>query len=120
MSKLREHLNATVFPVHIPKPLKPIMDYVDVQSHIQQTPFDEQYVIDARIRMTATLSSELLLDQPQMRERCIEQMKQAIVEELFGEFRPHLHNLRFAIYKNYQREALDILNKLMEQMYNEG
>lgn len=115
MSKLREHLNATVFPVHIPKP---IMDYVDVQSHIQQTPFDEQYVIDARIRMTATLSSELLLDQPQMRERCITQMKQQIIMEVFGEFQKPLHDLRYAIYRLDQLDALKILNKLMEQMYD--
>lgn len=119
MSKLKTELNAKVFPALGTKPIS-TMNYLEVRSSIEQLPFDEKYVVEARIRMDATMTQDLLRDAPWMRQRVIEQMKQAIVEELFGEFRPHLHNLRFAIYKNDQREALDILNKLMEQMYNEG
>lgn len=93
------------------------MEFLEVRSYVDNDKFDELYVVDARFQMKTNMTYELLRDNPEIRQKCIERMKQSIVEELFGEFRPHLHNLRFAIYKNDQREALDILNKLTEQMY---
>ena len=117
MSKLKAELNAKVFPALGTKPIS-TMNYLEVRSGIEQLPFDEKYVVEARIRMEAAMTQDLLRDAPGMRQRVIEQMKQAIIEEVFGEFRKPLHNLRFAIYKNDQQDALDILNKLMEQIYD--
>lgn len=117
MSKLREHLNATVFPVHISKPLKPIMEYVDVHAYTDSTPYDEQYVVEAKIRNVATMSSDLLLDQPQLREICIDKLKQQIIMEVFGEFKQPIQELYYAVYRCDQVAAVKLLDKLMEQMY---
>lgn len=117
MSKLREHLDATVFPVRIPKPIKPVMEYVDTRSHIDNTHYDEQYVVETRIRMTTTMTYELLQDRPEYRELAIKQMKDAVIEEVFGEFKKPLHDLRLAIYRNDEVTAIKLLNNLMEQMY---
>lgn len=117
MSKLREHLNATVFPVSIPKPIKPIMEYVDVQSYCTQTPYDEQYVVEAKIRNMATMSSDLLLHQPRLREICIDKLKQEIIMEVFGEFKQPIQELYYAVYRCDQAAAVKLLDKLMEQMY---
>lgn len=120
MSKLREHLDSTVFPVRLPKALKPIFDYVQTNASIHPTPYDEQLVVDTRIRMSTCITHDLLADKPSIRSTVIEQMKDAIIEEVFGEFRKPLRDLRLAIYRNDEVEALKILNKLMDQMYNEA
>ena len=120
MSKLRQHLDSTVFPVRALKAIKPIMEYVDVRSHIDNTHYDEQLAIDTRMHISTCITYELLTDSPGIRSTVIGQMKDAIIEEVFGEFRKPLRDLRLAIYRNDEVKALKILNNLMDQMYNEA
>lgn len=115
MSKLREQLNASIFPVQLP--ILRTLNYWEIEPFIKQQTYDEQYSVDARIHMDMTIAKELLEDNPLIRERCIEKMKRAIIEEVFGEFRTPISEIEFAIYRGDLVKATKLLNALKEQMY---
>ena len=114
MSKLREHLNVNVFPF----PGKPKLSTIPSMEITSYTlPMDEKYVVEARIRKDVIVAHELIEDNPNIVDYVIKQIKDAIVEEIMGEFRKPLMELQFAIYRSDQEQANKLLNKLMEQMY---
>lgn len=47
-------------------------------------------------------------------------MKQAIIQEIFGEFRPQLIELRLALYDQDTDRARQILNTLEKNMFEDG
>lgn len=50
----------------------------------------------------------------------VNRVKRAIIEEVFGEFRPKIHELTITIYNRDFEKALVLLTEIEEQMFRDG
>lgn len=50
----------------------------------------------------------------------VKNCKKAMIEEIFGEFRGPLYDIRAAMYDRDNDKAIRLLNKLESQMFHEG
>jgi hypothetical protein len=118
MSKLTDQLKT-----FITNKRHPVMDTVSFSIEFK----DDGYTFDREVRFTATFGSVYrirenialeFVDQNSTTE-AIKHVKNALIQEVFGEFRTPIHQLRHAIYNDDKHRALEILSKIESTMFDE-
>jgi hypothetical protein len=112
------------------------IDYkIGRESYYRQTPLKLTYTgvnftvseittVPPKVReykIGVTLEAKALLDEVNpVRHDAIVKIKRAMIEEVFGEFRPMIYNLHTALYDRDTEQAVKILNELEHVMFSEG
>jgi len=95
------------------------LTYTDVNftvSEIMTLPYKVK-----EYKIGVTLGAKALLDEVNpARHDAIVKIKRAMIEEVFGEFRPMIYNLHTALYDRDTDQAVKILNELEHVMFYEG
>lgn len=124
MSKLARAITATMThrKVALNKPLK----YTDIK--LDNGSIDFTYSTGTVYRIGVTLGKQVVVpdfdvtisknDSPLY--NALYDMKQAIIQEIFGEFRPQLIELKLALYDQDTDRARQILNTLEKNMFEDG
>lgn len=118
MSKLSDNINYAITnkrAVDTTFDLKCVMEEASAISfpkHLQQVSFEAifgtRYYIDEALTHK---NSEILM-------HTLKEVKRSVIEEVFGEFRKPLIEIRHHLYNRDVPEALDILTNLEKQMFN--
>lgn len=97
------------------------MDFVSADLSVANMAWDKEYKLTAKLHARAVLTQEALDDSAfDVITQTKKRLQHLIIEEVFGEFRDPLHEVRKAIYNHDENKALDALNKLYNQMFLEG
>jgi len=87
----------------------------------------ESLSIEELIRLQVTLKTDKWLNKSltnqadiDLRYEIIKDIKRAMIEEIFGEFRPYLIELRSSLYDKDLSRARTLLAQMEEQMFVEG
>ena len=100
---------------------KQSLDFLDAEFSTGNLAYDKEYKLTARLQARAVLTQEALDDSAfDIIEKTKQHLQRSIIEEVFGEFRSPMHELRKALYDQDCYQATEILNKLHDQMFNEG
>lgn len=115
MSKLANAVYAKQTGIRaIPAPL----NAVTVQESWANTyPYDHEFRIGVELTHTIRVAEEVSRDGRALTE-AMQVAKKAIIEEVFGEFRPHVRAAELAIYKRDFDAALAALHALEQQMFS--
>lgn len=96
------------------------LKYVELNSSITdvKATFDRHYVFDilAKFGARGIISDSIKGSHPEV----VKNVRRTVVEEVFGEFRPLINDLRIAMYRQDDYQAKAILDKLEYQMFEEG
>ena len=80
-----------------------------------------QYRIEARLGADAWVSPETIVNNEQNAlEHAIMSIKRAVVEEIFGEFRPIIYQMNTALYEKDTVRLATLLATLEHQMFTDG
>lgn len=126
MSKLARAITATMTQrrVALHKPLK----YTDIKfDSISPSPTGTVYRIGVTLGkqlvvpdFDVTISKDWPVPGYSPLDKALYDMKQAIIQEIFGEFRPQLIELKLALYDQDTDRARQILNTLEKNMFEDG
>lgn len=117
MSRLGAALKAhnTGRQVYRPKPFK----YTEIDSAIAEMPIDRstEYRVSATFQ-TRLLSSDLEVRSGLHKQR-VEQAKERIKHEIFGEFIEPLHEAVYRIDAGETEEGIELINKVLDALRND-
>lgn len=120
MSKLAKAIDYEVSSHQYYKQLPFKFKYTDVNFSVS----DDMSTIGSRIReykIGVTLETKAFCsDYDPNRDVIIKAVKRAMIEEVFGEFRPMIYNLQAALYDRDTNEAEKIVQELDRVMFHEG
>ena len=95
------------------------LKYVEVNSSITdvKATVDRHYVFDivAKFGARGIISDSIKGSHSEV----VKNVRRTVVEEVFGEFRPLINDLRIAMYRQDDHQAKAILDKLEYQMFQE-
>ena len=117
MSKLARAIVAT-----LTNNVRAIRDqYIDVKMHMQ----DHAQLLSREVRLSVTLQCTKWLEASMLSNTDIKQtvqqdIKRAMIEEVFGEFRPMLIEMRSALYDADTTRLRTLLAELEHVMFTEG
>lgn len=123
MSKLAQHLKAHQTGRRYAEAPKLELACVDVLNDVTFMPFDDVYeyrleamigarfMVDSRANMIGT-DDQLTL--------ATKKVRRMVVEEIFGEFRPLIDEIRKAIYEREWKKVDTALDVLHERMFVDG
>ena len=118
MSRLAKAIDYEVgkdhFYKHVPYKLK----YTDVKFSVA----DDINMIGTNIReykIGVTLAAVKYCNEAD-RDGAVKVLKRAMIEEMFGEFRPMIYNLHAALYDRDTDEAEKIVREMERVMFHEG
>jgi hypothetical protein len=122
MSKLAKAIDATLSGNKRASDI-PNFRYTDVKFEIAPTSY--QYGIDREVRLGVRVQSNAWIsehdwDNPDTRTHSIMALKRAMIEEVFGEFRPMLIELHAAMYDKDLVRARTLVAELENQMFADG
>lgn len=122
MSKLSKAIDAT-FTGDITAARRLKLKYVDINKSVMDDP--SAYL--RHYKVSATFGSSRVIDKfslergnTNISEECLNDMKRAIIEEVFGEFRPFLYEMRSALYEDDMTRIRQLLAEMDFQMFSEG
>lgn len=119
MSKLAKAIDYEIGRESYYRQPPPKLTYTDVNftvSEIMTLPYKVK-----EYKIGVTLQAKALLDEVNpARHDAIVKIKRAMIEEVFGEFRPMIYNLHTALYDRDTDQAVKILNELEHVMFCEG
>lgn len=118
MSKLSEALSPTQTGY---RAAKTKLKYVDVKQNITEIDFGNGgNGVWREYRIVATFGANKIVDRSgrvEIGEDAFYDVKRAIIEEIFGEFRPYLIKLRASLYEDDREEARLLLMELEQKMF---
>ena len=121
MSKLAKHIDAKVF-YNDSRPLKlNLPKYFEVEQAISHLKVEREYrvAIGVKFEQSVWLSEVEIQNTGAALERAKVKVKQAMIEELFGEFRPLILDLQVAAYEQDYQKVRELVDKLEHQMFFE-
>lgn len=92
------------------------LKYTDIKLAAVSDGRSKQYKIGMTISKTVFLDNTDVFSSEVLPEVMID-LKRALVEEVFGEFRPYLIELRAALYEENTTRARTLLAEMEEQMF---
>lgn len=99
-------------------------NYTDISFHTQKVDFAHEYKVEAKLSArkwydeTALISSN---ENPSViRQEVYASIKRAMIEEIFGEFRPIIIELQSAIYDRNLDRMRRLAAELEHKMFHEG
>ena len=116
MSKLAKAINAKIAPAGTSsKPLK----YLEVKFDATEflTP---QYCRGTELYIGVEAYKHVVLPSSVDLEDAIKDIKRAIIEEVFGEFRPLIYDMRAALYGDSNGDLRKLLGELEDAMFHDG
>jgi uncharacterized protein (DUF1810 family) len=119
MSKLAKAINSTLTgDVKAARNLK--LNYLDVSrtvSDVDHLRLAKKYKIGVKLETSCWLEEGLVAD---AYHEMLFSVKRAMIEEVFGEFRPLIIEMRSALYDEDTRRVRTLLAQLEEQMFTDG
>jgi hypothetical protein len=120
MSKLAKQINA-IFEGKITASRS--MKYVNVTKSVMDDPvsYNRHYKVSATFEQTRVVDrfgTDKFSDN--ISEEALKDIKRAIIEEVFGEFRPLLYEMKAAIYDEDFYRLRETLAKLEIEMFHDG
>jgi hypothetical protein len=117
MSKLAKVLQDAVTG-NVRASRSPTNNYMDVSLHVKADP----HHLSKEYLLKATFEAKAWLDDSDVNGRIgiTYSLKRSILEEVFGEFRPYLIELRTALYDQDLNRAQTLLAEFEHQMFQEG
>lgn len=88
------------------------------QPNLYTIPYLQQVSFEAVFGAKYYVDEKLAQSSGATIQETLQQVKKAVVEEVFGEFRKPLIELRHAIYERDLDAAVKVLNKLEDQMFD--
>ena len=120
MSKLAKQINA-IFEGKVTASRS--MKYVNVTKSVVDDPvsYNRQYKVSATFGQTRVVD-RFGIDKfsDNISEEALKDIKRAIIEEVFGEFRPLLYEMKAAIYDEDFYRLRETLAKLEIEMFHDG
>ena len=80
----------------------------------------QEYAIEARLGAKVYLTELEQVQSSTALQGAVTATRKQVIEEVFGEFRPLIAQLRVALYDTDTHRARDILFRLERQMFSEG
>lgn len=95
-------------------PLRSRVAFSVNSEFVRESPYASRYEIECRVGGTASVT-----DRMRGREltAAIQAVQRAVVEEIFGEFRPVLSDIEMALWNDDVEEAQRLVKALREQMF---
>lgn len=124
MSKLARSIFATSTGDYAARTKK--FNYTDVTMKSTEVPgtwadIVTRYRIEARFGADAWVSPEIMVNNEQNAlEHAIMSIKRAVIEEIFGEFRPIIYQMNTALYERDTVRLATLLATLEHQMFTDG
>lgn len=118
MSKLAKEIRAIVSRPQELKINLPALDYTKITEDYSTTP-----TYSLKYRIGVEFSAQVYITEGESAEHkshVVNQVRRAIVEEVFGEFRPIINKLRISIISRDHTEAASLLEELHRQMFTDG
>jgi hypothetical protein len=123
MSKLAKQIEAT-FTGDVVASRKLNMQYTDVKLDVfnKQTDYgvNRVYRVQAKLGMQKVIDTISLDANFDISKLVLRDIKRSVIEEIFGEFRPFLIEMRTAIYEQDDLRLRTLLATLEHQMFYEG
>lgn len=116
MSKLIDLINA-VPTGRVEPQLQPLDRVLQVSEEYPSLPFAREYRISCTFGAKVVVNDENLAYSTDRLKYAIRQVKQNIVEAVFGEFRPDFRRIQTALYSNNPEEASRLLQELEDRMF---
>jgi len=116
MSKLAKEIKAIVGRPTEQKINLPTLDYAKITEDYITTP---TYAL--KYRVGVEFGAQVYITEGESTEHknhIVNQVRRAVVEEIFGEFRPIINKLRISIINRNHTEAEGILEELHKQMFD--
>lgn len=122
MSKLATKIDDVLTGQHRTSRL-PAVRYTDIKftsgiTH-NQYGFDKEVMLDFRLRTNAWVN-EQEWNNTEVRSTIIRDLKRSLIEEVFGEFRPLIIELRSSLYDGDTVRTRALLAELENQMFTDG
>jgi hypothetical protein len=117
MSKLSEQIN---YAITNKRAIDNTFDFkYSVGAHVPSLPkYLQQVSFEAIFGSRYYISEELTYGKSEVLAHTLKEVKLNVIEEIFGEFRKPLRELRHHLYDNNVPEALNVLTNLESQMFN--
>jgi hypothetical protein len=95
-----------------------VIKYVDVKISTQKPNFDDKIELRCYTKIGATvwIDDDLITLQDQS-DWALKHVKQSVIEEMFGEFRPLIRDLYMATYENDPSKMRALLDELSREMF---
>ncbi len=98
-------------------------NYTDISFHAQKVDFAYEYKIDVKLSCRKWLDETSLItneNESAIRQEVYSSIKRAMIEEIFGEFRPIIIELQSAIYDKNLDRMRRLTTELERKMFIEG
>lgn len=115
MSKLAKAINASITGNRFPAMS---LKYTDITFEGKTTP----YVTEVEYCLSAKFEHRMRINDSADRsfEAMVQTFKHALIEDIFGEFRPLILDIRVATYEGDMEKVKTLVIKLENQMFTEG
>lgn len=112
MSKIVQAIRAT--PTGRDVPLRERVSIQVASSFTRTYPYASVYEIALRVGGTANITNQM---QGRALEAAVNAVQRAVIEEVFGEFRPLFREIEMAFWNDNPEEAKRLLHRMEQQMF---
>lgn len=117
MSKLAKVIEATCLGRVAP----PGFNYTTITKTLKEDSQYYSFKLEARIGVSEVVSKVAInASKIEILPHILEDVKRGVVEEIFGEFRPFIQDLRIAAYQQDYDKIQELLRSLETQMFDEN
>jgi hypothetical protein len=99
-------------------------NYTDISFHTQKTDFAYEYKVEVKLSARKWFDETALISSNEnasaIRQEVYTPIKRAMIEEIFGEFRPIIVELQSAIYDKNLDRMRHLAAELEYKMFHEG
>lgn len=118
MSKLAKSIDATLTGnVKASRDLK--LNYLDTSIAFNPMPLTKQIRFSVKLECDRFIEDSLIKNK-NIYSEVLKDIKRAMIEEVFGEFRPMIIEMRSALYDDDKTRIRGLLAELEERMFNDG
>lgn len=124
MSKLAKAIEAKIYFDNVRAPMLPAPKYFEVSNEVNEITCE--YSKDIQVRIGVKFEAQVWISEVELLksnaaiDAARVNVKRAMVEEIFGEFRPLLNDINIATYEGDMHRVRDLVAKLENQMFIEG
>ncbi len=104
---------------------KPNLNYLDVSTAVQNVGYPNiarEFKIGVKLQSTKWVDDTQLIhskeNEPAIVSDVLKDLKRAMIEEVFGEFRPLIIEMRSALYDKDNTRVLTLLAEMEQKMFN--
>ena len=120
MSKIAKLISANLSRQAERKYDVPKFNYADVSERSIKVQNHIKYDIGVKLGAQVYIDDDLSLERTNVIDRAVFGVRRAVIEEIFGEFRPLLNEMSVEIYNRDFDKIQSLINSLYEKMFVEG